>query len=243
MRAAEKRIPPPAEANTAWLKANWDFGQGVNYLEGNGVAQNLEIAEKYFESAFAGDPENATLIGSIYERKRKDFAKASHWFERGAAVGAEHAVDYLGFIYKDVKQHPLPDHAEFNRLLKSDDGYSAIRLGRMYLFGWDVERDPAEAEKWFRKALRQGHLRLLADLGDYTSWGWMGGHESSVTALAWYLAAAHFGDQRAHEAALELSAQTIQEMRPVAPHQARELLDELKAFEGNKYLFPAYSEP
>jgi len=45
MRAAEKRIPPPAEANTAWLKANWDFGQGVNYLEGNGVAQNLEIAE------------------------------------------------------------------------------------------------------------------------------------------------------------------------------------------------------
>jgi TPR repeat protein len=132
--------------------------------------------------------------------------------------------------------------AEFKRLLQSDDGFSAIRLGRMYLFGWDVERDPVEAEKWFLKALRKGHLRLLADLGDYTSYGWMGNHETGVTALAWYLTAAHFGDDRARQEALNFSAQTLQDMSLLARRQSRRLLDELKSFDGTKFPFRSYRE-
>jgi TPR repeat protein len=239
--AAEKARPPP-EANTAVLKANWGYVEGTKYAEGRGVAQNLEIAEKYFEAAFAGDPDYAVSIGITYSRKLKQFAKASHWFERGVAVGAKDAVEFLGFLYEDVKQHPLPDHAEFQRMLQSDDGYSATRLGRMYLFGWDVTRDPVEAEKWFRKALRKGHLRVLADLADYTSYGWMGNHDTGVTALAWYLTAAHFGDDRARKEALKLSAQTLQDMSLLSRRQSRRLLETLKAFDGNLFPFPSYPE-
>ena len=135
VRAAEKCIPPPADANTALLRANWGFWQGVRFAGGKGVAQNLVFTKNYFESAFTGDPENATLIGVFYERKLKDFAKASHWFERRAAVGVEQAVGYLGFLYDNAKEHPLPDFKSFGRLRKSDDGFSAIRLGHMYLNG------------------------------------------------------------------------------------------------------------
>ena len=67
----------------------------------------------------------------------------------------------------------------------------------MYLYGWNVERDPTEADKWFQKALRKGHTRLLADLGDYTREGWLGHDRIKTRALAWYLAAAHFGIVRA----------------------------------------------
>ena len=94
----------------------------------------------------------------------------------------------------------------------------------------------------FRKALGKGHLRLLADLGDYTSYGWMGNHESGVTALAWYLTAAHFGDDRARKEAMKLSAQTLQDMSLLSRQQSRRLLDDLKDFDGNKFPFPSNRE-
>ena len=62
---------------------------------GRGVKPNLKIAERLFEAAFRRDAEWATGIGNVYERELKDFAKASHWFERGAALGVKNAVIFL----------------------------------------------------------------------------------------------------------------------------------------------------
>lgn len=238
VQAADPIAPPFTQEKIGALNDIQLFVFGEYYAEGRGVARNLALADQLFEAAFERNAARATEIGNVYLDKLKQFAKASHWYERGAAAGAERAVDYIGFIYIQAKEHPLPDHAEFNRLLKSDDGFSAIRLGHMYLYGWDVERDPAEAEKWFQKALRKGHIRLLADLGDYTRDGRLGHDQVKLRALAWYLAATHFGIIRAPAAVLAISFDMPASETRAAEALSKKLIAELKTFDVKIYPFP-----
>jgi len=108
----------------------------------------------------------------------------------------------------------------------------------MYLYGWNVERDPTEADKWFQKALRKGHTRLLADLGDYTREGWLGHDRIKTRALAWYLAAAHFGIIRAPGAALAMSFHIPASATRAAEGSSKKLVAELKTFDVKIYPFP-----
>jgi hypothetical protein len=96
--AAEKAVPPFTDEKIAALNDIQLFVFGWDYAEGRGVAQNLDLAKQLFEAAFKRDPGHAIGIGHVYERGLKDFAKASHWYERGAALGVKNAVDFFGFF-------------------------------------------------------------------------------------------------------------------------------------------------
>jgi TPR repeat protein len=108
----------------------------------------------------------------------------------------------------------------------------------MYFYGWDVKRDPTEAEKWFQKALRKGHIRLLADLGDYTRDGWLGHAGIKTRALAWYLAATHFGIIRAPAAVLAMSFDMPASKTRAAEALSKKLIAGLKMFDVEIYPFP-----
>ena len=45
------------------------------------------------------------------------------------------------------------------------------KLGLMYLVGWAVPRDPAEAARWYRKAATQGNRIAEARLARLYAWG------------------------------------------------------------------------
>jgi hypothetical protein len=98
--------------------------------------------------------------------------------------------------------------------------------------------NPEDQSRRFRKALRKGHIRLLADLGDYTRDGWLGPNRLKVRALAWYHAAAKFGIVRAPGAALAISFHMPASETRAAEALSMKLIAELKTFDVKIYPFP-----
>jgi TPR repeat protein len=55
---------------------------------------------------------------------------------------------------------------------------AAFQLSILYLAGEGVPNDPAQSEKWCRKAAEGGHAQAQANLGTLYAWGRGGGKES-----------------------------------------------------------------
>jgi TPR repeat protein len=75
---------------------------GEKYATGDGVAQNLVKAAKWFEkAALLGHPQAQYNLGILYikgEGVAKDFAKAAEWLQKAARQGyeeAQHALNVL----------------------------------------------------------------------------------------------------------------------------------------------------
>ncbi len=68
-----------------------------------------------------------------------------------------------------------------------------MRLGRMYLDGWGVERDPGRALAWFRRAAEAGDADGMNMIGRCFECGW-GVAASAAAAAPWYRSAAEKGD-------------------------------------------------
>lgn len=66
----------------------------------------------------------------------------------------------------------------------------------MYENGWSVERDQAEAMKWYRKAAEQGNARAQAAVGTIYGQGW-GVKRDDTEAAKWLRMAADQGDAEA----------------------------------------------
>ena len=62
----------------------------------------------------------------------------------------------------------------------------------MYLNGWGVPEDDAEAVKWYRKAAEQGDADAQSNLGGMYANGW-GVPEDDGEAVKWYRKAAEQG--------------------------------------------------
>jgi hypothetical protein len=67
-----------------------------------------------------------------------------------------------------------------------------VGLGDMYLNGFGVSRDDAEAAKWYRKAAEQGHAEGQYKLGYMHDFGW-GVSNDDAEAVKWYRKAAEQG--------------------------------------------------
>ena len=68
-------------------------------------------------------------------------------------------------------------------------------LGTYYANGFGVEKNEAEAVKWYRKAAEQGSVNAANKLGDCYAYGW-GVQTNFVEAFKWYsLAAQYYGEK------------------------------------------------
>ena len=78
----------------------------------------------------------------------------------------------------------------------SGDADAQENLGRMYAYGVDVPQDDAEAVKWFRRAVEQGHVDAQFNLGVMYAEG-RGVPQDDDVAVKLFLSAAVHGHPRA----------------------------------------------
>jgi TPR repeat protein len=88
---------------------------------------------------------------------------------------------------------PRKDVAVFIReAAEAGSAEARARFGQMLLDGDGVERDPAEALRWFERAARQGHVEAANMVGRCHDLGW-GTPVDKAMAAAWYRQAAARG--------------------------------------------------
>ena len=91
---------------------------------------------------------------------------------------------------------------------EAGDSTAQYNLGVMYADGVGVQRGPAEARKWYRKAAGQGNAKAQYNLCNMYVYG-NGGPKDNEEAFKWYRKAADQGDA---EAQLKLSLMYSQDM-------------------------------
>jgi uncharacterized protein len=89
-----------------------------------------------------------------------------------------------------------PDLAEVKKLAEAGNATGQYNLGRAYAYGKKVNKDEAEAAKWYRKAAEQGHAEAQFWLGGAYAFG-NGVTKDQVEALKWYRKAAEQGNANA----------------------------------------------
>lgn len=139
-------------------------------------------AEKDTTERSGGD-EATLMIGKIYLLAlgdRNDPVEAVKWLKK-AATGY---FDPMGTMPRFDPRNP-----EFSTPI----GEASMLLGRIYLRGaGPVEKDPAEARKWFQNAFRVGHVAAAKAVGDLFYLG-VEGRPDMKAAFDWYGRGARFG--------------------------------------------------
>jgi len=110
-------------------------------------------------------------------------------------------------------RHPQNEPTRLEVLARLGDVDSQYRLGRHYLLGKGVQKDPGKAAYWFEMAARKGHVlsqRILATL--YFSG--TGVRKAPAHALRWFREAAKNGDVVAQTAVADMYYRGIGLRRP-----------------------------
>ena len=128
-------------------------------MEGKGAPKDDEQAKEWFSKAKAANPQYFWTLLKLAEL--------------GDAVGMSEAADH--YYTGDAQDQGCPhDPAKaFEWYLKSAEGgyhWGYYNVGRCYMEGKGVAKNPDEARKWFRQAAQLGNpiahdrLRELGDL-------------------------------------------------------------------------------
>ncbi len=146
---------------------------GLFYLEGVGTEQNLSHAFTCFHrAAEAGLPDAQYELGVCYrhgEGTAQDIEKALYWYGKAAEQGYLDADVNMGIIYQaGLGGIPVDYKKGFECFLKASTGDNPeafFCLGKAYFNGLGVERNPAEAARWFKKAADLGEPDSMYHLG------------------------------------------------------------------------------
>ena len=113
------------------------FGLGMLYRDGRGVARDIEAAAGWFRrAAEQGSMRAQTQLAGMYARGdgvEADWDQAIAWWRKAAAQGSERAQFHLGLAYE---------------------------------FGSGVERDLDVAERWYRESAAQGFTAAQRQLDE-----------------------------------------------------------------------------
>jgi hypothetical protein len=127
------------------------FALGMLYDKGNGVERdNARAAEWYTRSAESGYARaqlNLSLMYASGEGVEKDESLAHRWLREAAMQGNEDAV------------------ARLEENAAGDDPDAQFDLAGLYATGTGVDKDEAEARKWFQRAAADGDERSQFNLG------------------------------------------------------------------------------
>ena len=132
------------------------------------------------------------------EGVKQDKVEAVKWFKKSAELGCVNAQNKLAKCYLEgigIEQSDTEAVKWFCQAMNKTEQYSAdvlFWIGLLYYTGdTDIMQDPQKAEKWFRKAAEQGHVKAQLQLGKTYV-------ERDVSeSLKWYQKAAEQGDTEA----------------------------------------------
>ena len=120
-----------------------------------------------------------TAIENLVTSGRFDEQDSYQWGEEAISIGGRISPNSL--------------IAETRQAAKQGDAEAQCNLGVMYLMGDGVDKDPAEAVRWFRAAAEQGHAKGQLYLGVRLARG-EGVDKDLVEAANWFRKAAEQGE-------------------------------------------------
>jgi TPR repeat protein len=160
-------------AEGGYSKAQNDLGQ--RYEAGQGVTQDNAEAEKwYLRAASQNNVEAQHNLGLLYDGfttggVAHDAVKAYYFFSLAAAQDDKYLHDRdameptLSAGQVDAAKKSVTDF--FRDEAGKGDAGAEFCLGKFYLEGRGVAKDPAQADQWLQKAAMQGHAGAAAALG------------------------------------------------------------------------------
>lgn len=147
-------------------QAQADFRDAMQYINGDGVQQNLTKGTQLLEKAAkAGNADAALTLGYFYAKGQngveKNVEKAQEYFLRAAKKGNKDAQYNVGLAY--VRGDGVTvDFAEavtwFTAAAQQNDAGAQYNLGVMHLQGEGVVADPLTAYAWFTLASENGFV-------------------------------------------------------------------------------------
>jgi uncharacterized protein len=187
------------------------FSLGSLYFNGQAVPQDFaEAAKWYRKAAEQGDAPAQCVLGDMYSEGKgvpKDDAEAANWYRKAAEQGYEEAKRKVGYPEPSARR-ALPEPIEpasagggqhlrtpeaIRAAAERGDAAAQVDLGRMYLSGQGMPKNPAEAVKWYRQAAERGNTIAQFSLGSLYFNG-QGVPGDYAEAAKWYRKAAEQGD-------------------------------------------------
>ena len=174
---------------------------GEMYFNGQGVAEDYDIANYWFEKALAADAEQPEALGHLGMAyyygwgKAADLDKAREYLEKAVEAGEENVMFVLGRVYYDQEDY---ENAWRYFQKAAVDGNEAQeeaedRLGDMYRFGEGVKKDLVKAVEWYKKGAEHGSEWAMCSLGYMLEHG-EGVEVNEKLAAHWTLEAAKRGN-------------------------------------------------
>lgn len=212
-------VPKDVHKAFALMKAAADLGHadaigGLGYFYSAGIAvakDESQAAEWFRKGAAMGSAKAQLNLGEyLIDGKRGNGRDAKElreeglqWIRKAADQGLpEAALAYGSILYfgdHEVAQDYGKAPAYFKRAAGQGSRDAQNFLGVMNKFGLGMTVDTAAAERWFRKAALQGHLKAQSNLGNLLN-PLAENKAVRIEALAWLVLAS---DQ--HEATAEKS--------------------------------------
>lgn len=192
--AAEEAVPDPNAPTVGCSKSDRAFAAGRNWIARKDKsltqafdafeAEDFASARKHFEQAWdkLGYEEAAMMLGRI------------HLLGLGTAKDTKQALTWFRKI-TDGRFDPVADRMRFDP--RSPDQLTvrvdaAMMLAKIHMTGQGTRRDPAEARRWYAKALDFGFTPAAHLLGQAALIGY-GGEKSGRQALELFKQAAEQG--------------------------------------------------
>jgi uncharacterized protein len=143
--------------------AGAEFGLGVMYANGDGVAPDYGIAAGWFRKAADKNYAAAEFeLGRLYVNGHgvaKDYATALSWFRKAADQGSADGQFALGVMYQNG-QGVVQDYATaanwYTKAAERDNPTAQYALGILYYQGEGVPKDLVTAYVWFELAAAGG---------------------------------------------------------------------------------------
>ncbi len=156
-------------ANQGDAKAQANLG-GL-YKSGRGVSKDYEeSASWYRKAADQGLARAQTVIGLMYRDGvgvDSDDGHAAFWFAKAIKQRRRDAQKFLDELIMDERgaTDALKDlNGYYLSVARLGDSRAMNSLGLMYQFGKGVEKNPSEAEQWYRKAIKKGNADAKQNL-------------------------------------------------------------------------------
>ncbi|QIZ60939.1 sel1 repeat family protein [Acinetobacter indicus] len=143
-------------------------GLGMIYFAGLGKDKDFQKAEEYFLEANKYGSKDAKLnLAELYRVKdfgrSPDFEKAESWYLLGAQDNPSRAYEGLSKMYLDQENYEKA-FIFSEKAAELDNPEAQYNLGVFFEQGVYVKKDKKQAEYWYEKAAKQGHLNAINNL-------------------------------------------------------------------------------
>jgi TPR repeat protein len=136
---------------------------GMMYAQGEGDKINYSKAFQYYSVAAEQDYKSSQFqLGFLYYHGlgvKKDVKQAEEWFIKAANQNVIQANLFLGYMYSKDSKDADNDAAIKHFKIAANQGneYCQFALGRIYLYGYGVEKDIKTAMEWLTKGSDQNY--------------------------------------------------------------------------------------